>query len=53
MPQGRSALTVPSLAMPAYSAEQLAELVPLLEYADSVELKLSVPAEASAQPSAV
>jgi hypothetical protein len=39
----RSALTMPSLAMPAYSAEQLAELLPLLEYADSVELKLSVP----------
>lgn len=29
--------------MPAYSAEQLAELLPLLESADSVELKLSVP----------
>jgi hypothetical protein len=29
--------------MPAYTAEQLGELLPLLEYADSVELKLSVP----------
>jgi hypothetical protein len=32
-----------SEVMPAYSAEQLAELLPLLESADSVELKLSVP----------
>jgi hypothetical protein len=29
--------------MPAYSAEQLAELLPMLESADSVELKVSVP----------
>lgn len=34
---------MPSEVMPAYSAEQLAELLPLLQSADSVELKLSVP----------
>jgi len=32
-----------SEVMPAYTAEQLAELLPLLESADSVELKVSVP----------
>jgi hypothetical protein len=37
------ALNMHSEVMPAYSAEQLAELLPLLESADSVELKLSVP----------
>jgi hypothetical protein len=37
------ALTMASEVMPAYSAEQLAELLPLLKSTDSVELKLSVP----------
>jgi hypothetical protein len=39
------ALNMASEVMPAYSAEQLAELLPLLENADSVELKVSVPEE--------
>src|SRR5215510_5732208 len=32
-----------SEVMPAYTADQLAEQLPLLESADSVELKVSVP----------
>src|SRR5262245_29734712 len=34
-----------SVPMPAYTADQLTELLPLLKHTDSVELKLSVPEE--------